>query len=246
MRASGRNPLDERRKGIRLPSFLSKGLTLSFRIQPCPLPPRPSQPDTRWHSDHMEADNDRGKTLPMSYPIPANEKKRLEALRLYQALDAAPDQAFHDIAAIAAQIANAPVALISLVGETHERYEANIGFTGNGVPRQESFCTHTILGTEALVVEDATADARFAQNPHVTKTGGVRFYAGAPIVDREGHGLGSVCVVDTKPRQLAPDKVDVLMRLARTAMRLLEQRRTTSKLAEALQEVKTEIGRAHV
>lgn len=175
----------------------------------------------------------------MSYPIPANEKKRLEALRLYQALDATPDQAFQDIAAIAAQIANAPVALISLVGKTHERYEANIGFTGNGVPRQESFCTHTILGTEALVVEDATADARFAQNPHVTKAGGVRFYAGAPIVDREGHGLGSVCVVDTKPRQLAPDKVDVLMRLARTAMRLLEQRRLSTKLAEALEEVKT-------
>ncbi len=175
----------------------------------------------------------------MSYPAPENEAKRLEALRRYAAFDSGPDQAFEDIAAVAAHVVGAPIALVTLVGETRERYKASIGFKGNGVPREESFCTHTILGKDVMVVEDATADPRFARNPHVTGAGGVRFYAGAPIIDDGGNGLGSVCVVDTRPGKLAANQQSALMALARTAMRLLEQRLLAHQLAEALNEVKT-------
>ena len=175
----------------------------------------------------------------MSYPIPENENKRLEALRLYQALDTGPEQAFDDIAAIAAATVGVPTAIVSLIDERRQWYKASIGAGVTEVPRAETFCTHAILGADILVVEDATRDSRFAQNPHVTKPQGVRFYAGAPISDDDGNAIGSLCVVDSAPRKLSPAQQTVLMALARTTMRLLEQRRLANQLKEALHEVKT-------
>ncbi|HET7536391.1 MAG TPA: GAF domain-containing protein [Candidatus Didemnitutus sp.] len=175
----------------------------------------------------------------MGHPLPSNEQKRLAALRLYHVLDTAPEEAFDDIALVAAEVAGVPTAIVSLIDERRQWYKAKIGAEVNEVPREQTFCTHTILGTEVMVVEDATADPRFAANPHVTKAQGVRFYAGAPILDDEGNALGSVCVVDSRPRQLGAPKQEVLMALARTTMVLLEQRRLSHLLAEALTEVKT-------
>lgn len=175
----------------------------------------------------------------MSYPLPENEQRRLEALRRYDVLDTSPEQAFDDIAAIAAAVVGVPTAIVSLIDERRQWYKASIGTTVNEVPREETFCTYALLANKLMVVEDATRDPRFSKNPHVTKPAGVRFYAGAPIIDAEGNGLGSVCVVDSLPHKLAPEKQAVLMALARTTMRLLEQRRLANQLAEALDEVKT-------
>lgn len=175
----------------------------------------------------------------MSYPVPPNEQKRLEALRLYEVLDTGPEAAFDDIAAVVAQVTGVPTALVGLIDERRQWYKAKVGSESIEVPREHTFCTHAILGTEIMVVEDASVDPRFARNPYVAKPDGVRFYAGAPIVDERGHALGSVCVVDSRPRSLEPAKQAVLVALARTTMRLLEQRRLSTRLAEALKEVKT-------
>ena len=175
----------------------------------------------------------------MGYPLPANELKRLEALRLYAALDLSPRHGFEDIARAAAELAEVPTALVSLIDEQRQWFMGSIGFTGAETPREETFCTHTILGADLMLVENATLDSRFSENPHVTAANGVRFYAGAPIVDDAGHAIGSLCVVDSRPRQLSRAKQATLMALARTAMRLLEHRRLIHLLGESLKEVKT-------
>lgn len=175
----------------------------------------------------------------MDFPVPANEQRRLEALRLHGILDSEPEAAFDDIALIASEAVGAPVALVSLIDEHRQWYKAKVGTAASEVPRHETFCTHALLGDDVMVVEDATRDPRFAANPHVTRDGGVRFYAGAPIVDSQGLALGSVCVVGPQARGLTPSQHRLLLALARTTMRLLEQRRTARLLAEALAEVKT-------
>lgn len=175
----------------------------------------------------------------MNFPVPPNEQKRLEALHLYEALDTEPEAAFDDIALIAAETIGVPTALVSLIDERRQWFKAKIGFAADEVPREETFCTYTILGSDAVVIEDATRDPRFTANPHVLCEGGVRFYVGVPIVNGEGHALGSLCVVDQRPRTITKNQVAVLTALARTAMRLFEERRMAKQLAEALTEVKT-------
>ncbi len=113
-----------------------------------------------------------------------------------------------------------------------------MGLTVRETPREQAFCGHTILSDEVMVVEDASQDVRFANNPLVTADRGIRFYAGAPLIDQDGLGLGSVCAIDNRPRQISPAQTDALRRLARQAAALLEQRRLAAELAGALEEVK--------
>jgi GAF domain-containing protein len=125
-------------------------------------------------------------------PVPAGETARLAALQRYQILDTSPAQAFGQIVQSAADTGNVPVALISLVDRHRQWFLAAAGLAKMGItvqetPREIAFCAHTIMGDGLLVVEDATRDDRFRYNPLVTGPVGIRFYAGMPLLTREGH-----------------------------------------------------------
>lgn len=169
---------------------------------------------------------------------PANEAKRLAALRRYKLLDTAPEQAFDDFAEIASVLCQTPIASVSLIDAERQWLKAKIGLENLETPREHAFCAHTILTDVPLVVEDALADERFATNPLVTASPFIRFYAGAPLIDGEGNALGALCVIDHQPRRFAEPERKALAALARQVMARIELRRTAEELAEALAEVK--------
>lgn len=162
---------------------------------------------------------------------PANESARLEALRAYRLLDTQSEQPFDDIVKEVARLLNMPIALVSLVDDERQWFKAKVGIDACETSRDVSFCGHAILSPGVMVVKDATKDPRFADNPLVTGPPHIRFYAGAPLVDAYGMLLGTLCVVDTKPRGLSP-KEELL--LINKAGEVIEQvrRRDSAKEAE--------------
>jgi len=175
----------------------------------------------------------------MITPLPINETKRLEALRRYEILDTPAEQVFDDIALLASTICQTPIALLTLVDTDRQWFKARVGIDATETPREHAFCAHTILGTEVMIVEDATHDERFANSPFVTGEPNIRFYAGAPLIDGEGNELGSLCVIDSHPRSLSREQNDSLQALARQVISQLELRRTSAELAAALTDIKT-------
>jgi len=178
----------------------------------------------------------------MTNPLPPNEAKRLAALQRYRILDTAAEAAYDDIVRIASYVCATPIALVSLVDNDRQWFKARVGLEAVETPREQSFCAHAILQSGTLIVEDATKDERFAHNPLVTGEPGIRFYAGAPLVTHEGHGLGSLCVIDRESRQLDPAQIIALEALARMVVTNLEFRRTTAELAEVASNAKTLAG----
>ncbi|MES2994175.1 MAG: diguanylate cyclase [Pseudomonadota bacterium] len=161
-------------------------------------------------------------------PLPTNEAARLAALHRLRVLDTLPEQVYDDIVHLAAQLCGTPIGLISLIDGDRQWFKARIGLPADETPRDMAFCAHAIAGDEPLLmVEDATRDARFDDNPLVTGDPGIRFYAGAPIVTSDGHALGTVCVIDTAPNRLTDAQVRSLQALARQATALLELRLRT-------------------
>jgi GAF domain-containing protein len=136
-------------------------------------------------------------------PPPANEAERLRALQSYDILDSAPEAIFDAMTELAANMCDVPIALVTLVDEKRQWFKSNCGLSGaHETQRSVSFCAHAILGNEIFEVPDAAADPRFADNPLVTGEPHIRFYAGAPIRDEQGLALGTLCVVDRRPRLL--------------------------------------------
>ncbi len=175
----------------------------------------------------------------MPIPVPKNEAARLEALRRYKLLDTPAEQAFDDFAQLAAQICQTPIASVTLVDEHRQWFKAQVGLESRETPREQALCGYTILTNEMMIVEDATLDTRFTTNPLVTAAPHIRFYAGAPLTDPEGHNLGSLCVIDRRPRTLQPEQKKALSTLARQLMTLFHLRRVSAELAEALENLKT-------
>jgi EAL domain-containing protein (putative c-di-GMP-specific phosphodiesterase class I)/GGDEF domain-containing protein len=139
----------------------------------------------------------------------------LAALRELCLLDTPADPAFDQITQLAAKIFNTPIALVSLVDDQRQWFKSRVGTEMSETPRQHAFCAHAIHHTEPMVVLDASLDARFIGNPLVTGSPFVRFYAGAPLVTREGMALGTLCIIDTEPRAAFSDEErQVLQRLA--------------------------------
>jgi signal transduction histidine kinase len=170
-------------------------------------------------------------------PIPATEAERLAALRRYEILDTAPEEAFDDIVALAAQICRTPIALVSLVDEDRQWFKSHLGLSRRETARDVAFCAHVVLSRADLMeVNDATTDPRFADNPLVTDDPGIRFYAGAPMVTPEGHAIGSLCVIDRIPRQLTDEQRTALRILSRHAIAQMELRRRTRELQAEVDE----------
>lgn len=175
----------------------------------------------------------------MTPPIPDNEKARLEALRRYRVMDTAPERAFDDVTKLASYICGTPMALVTLIDKDRQWFKAKIGLASSETPRDIAFCAHTIHQAKLMIVENAVEDERFRSNPYVTGDPHVRFYAGAPLLTSEGYGLGSLCVLDQKPRQLNSEQIAALEALSRTIVTALELRRVSHDLAEAAENIKT-------
>ena len=161
----------------------------------------------------------------MAPPLPENEIERLKVLREYDILDTAPEQAYTDLAVLAAAICQTPIAAITLVDADRSWFKALVGMDGTESPRDVAFCAHTILEQTVLVVPDATVDERFRDNPFVTEAPSVRFYAGTPLITPEGVALGSLCVIDQTPRELTPAQSEALQALGRQVVSQLQLRR---------------------
>ncbi|WP_310540013.1 PAS domain S-box protein [Phenylobacterium sp.] len=167
--------------------------------------------------------------------IELSEAARLCALDDYQVLDSAPEAAFDRLTALAADLFHAPIALVSLVDAERQWFKSRHGLDAVETPRSQAFCAHALpLAPGAtLVVEDATRDPRFRSNPLVTGDLGIRFYAGAVLTGRDGHNLGTLCVIDTKPRPTpGPEDLDRLRNLARVVVDTLELRRAKPEAEE--------------
>ncbi len=166
-------------------------------------------------------------------PVPDDEDARLRALARYQILDTVPEREFDALTEIAAHILDVPIVLISIVAADRQWFKARHGLDVSETPRDVSFCGHAVAAKATLIVPDALADARFADNPLVTGDPHVRFYAGVPLETPEGQALGTLCAIDRQPRELTAEQKRLLEMLARQAIALLALRRRTLELEAA-------------
>ncbi len=167
---------------------------------------------------------------------PQNETERLARLRAYEVLDTNPEEAFDRVTRVAAHLFETPIALVSLIDENRQWFKSKQGLDAEETPREVAFCAHAILQDDIFVISDATQDDRFKNNPLVTGGPEIRFYAGAPLRTSDGLGLGTLCVIDTKPRNPTPNELENLRDLAKLAMDVLNLRHAGHRAMEEAQQ----------
>lgn len=165
--------------------------------------------------------------------IAARESERLGALASYDMLDTPRERDFDEIADLASRICQTPIAVVNLIAEGRQFFKAEVGLGVRETPLDGSFCARAILEQDFLLVPDATKDPRFDCNPLVSGEPRLRFYAGALLKTEDGHAIGTVCVLDFKPRNLDETQQDTLKVLARQVMRQLELRKALRERDEA-------------
>ncbi|MGF6772550.1 diguanylate cyclase (GGDEF)-like protein [Paraburkholderia sp. GAS199] len=150
-------------------------------------------------------------------PTPINESARLDTLRALNILDTSPEERFDRLTRLAKRLFGVPIALVSLVDADRQWFKSCVGLSASETARDISFCAHAIVGDEILTVPDASIDVRFHDNPLVTSAPNIRFYAGCPLTVANGSKLGTLCLIDMKPRELDAEECDLLRDLARMA-----------------------------
>ncbi len=170
-------------------------------------------------------------------PLLANEHERLEQLEQCLVLDSQPEPEFQGLVTLAARISQCPISLVSLIDESRQWFKARVGLEASQTPRGISFCGHAIASPESrFTIEDARLDARFADNPLVINPPHVIFYSGVPLrIGPKKLPMGTLCVIDHRPRILCDEVNDSLERLARQVEVLLEARLKAFELEQALE-----------
>lgn len=148
-------------------------------------------------------------------PKPANEKRRLETLRSMQLLDTAPEERFDRVTRLAKQIFGVQIALVSLVDADRQWFKSRQGLDATETDRDISFCGHAILDDKIMLVQDATSDERFCDNPLVCGDPNIRFYAGYPLSAPDGSRVGTLCVIDDQPKEVNKEQLGLLRELGR-------------------------------
>ncbi len=174
----------------------------------------------------------------MKPPMGEEELERLNALLEYHVLDTPPEDVYDSITKIASQICNAPICLISLVEKDRQWFKSKVGLKASETPRSISFCTHAILEKKLMVVRDARKDERFKENPMVTGEPHIVFYAGMPLETPSGYNIGTLCVIDHKPRTLTAEQKASLETFSKLVVSYLEtsrQNNMVKTLNEAIQ-----------
>lgn len=174
--------------------------------------------------------------------ISANDDSaRVQALKRYGILDTDQEQLYDDFTRLAAQICDTPISLISLVDEDRQWFKSKFGITIDQTPKEYAFCSHAISHpNELLVVKNALEDERFAGSPLVTGEPHIRSYAGAPLVTAEGYAIGTLCVIDQKPRNLTQEQLSALRILARQIVTQLDAQMNVKLLNEIALQLETE------
>jgi excisionase family DNA binding protein len=172
---------------------------------------------------------------PPSFPFPDNEGQRLLALERSGLVDTPPEDSFDRLTWLAARSLDAPIALLTLLTPTRQWFKSRYGLDMVETPRGWAFCNYTILKKGIMVAENLATDQRFVDNPAVSGELGFRFYAGCPVLDPDGFTLGSLCVIDTRPRTLDDSQKQILANLAVLASDEIKLRVTDRQLRWAIE-----------
>jgi GAF domain-containing protein len=157
----------------------------------------------------------------MRATIPDDEEQRIASLRELKILDTEPEERFDRVTRIAAALFDVPMALISLVDEDRQWFKSCVGLETKETPRDAAFCAHVVYNREPMIVADTLQDARFADNPLVIDEPRIRFYAGYPLIIEGGSCIGTLCLLDTRPRSLEGPDLERLHDLADIALQEL-------------------------
>ncbi|MCF6132429.1 sensor histidine kinase [Flavobacterium wongokense] len=162
--------------------------------------------------------------------MPLNEARRLRILEEYQILDTENEADFDEITKLASEICESPISTITFINTARQWFKSYVGLPNREGPRNLSFCAHAINETEMFYIEDARTDERFYDSPLVLGDPNIVFYAGIPLIDKEGYALGTLCVIDTKTKKLTEFQEKALKTLAHQVMKLIELRKVNLKL----------------
>ncbi|WP_394221355.1 ATP-binding protein [Alteromonas gracilis] len=168
-------------------------------------------------------------------PLHENEDERLAELLSYDVLDTEAEQLFDDLTALASQICETPIALISLVDPDRQWFKSRVGLDAEETSREIAFCSHAILQEDVFEIPNACEDPRFFDNPLVTGAPDIRFYAGAPLITPSGHAIGTLCAIDRKPRKLSESQKASLQTLSKSVVAHLELKRKNRELERTSQ-----------
>lgn len=172
-------------------------------------------------------------------PLPKDEIERKSELDSYKVLDTDPEACYDDLTLLASQICETPIALVSLIDSERQWFKSKQGLEAKETTRDISFCGHAIVECDdsLFVIEDSSKDSRFSDNPLVTGDPKVQFYAGYPLRVNSGHKIGTLCVIDHKPRKLTDGQLSSLKALGRQVVAQLELRKNNFKLRSAINQI---------
>ena len=170
---------------------------------------------------------------PLTFAFPPDDHRRLAALQRYQAPGACASEDFSFLTGLAAQLCGVPYAMITLVDAGHVKVLASTGLALDTLPREHCYCSLAVLGQHATDIEDLAADPRTAHMPMTVSAPHMRMYSSVALATPDGHAIGTLCVMDTRPGRLATGQADILRRLAGQAMALLEARAARHALQAA-------------